>query len=73
MPKSKKKNLIDDCFTVESRKWGTFVSLDNDGNPIVTSMTEEACVNATRWFLKAKQEGLTEHTKTYDGVVGGKL
>jgi hypothetical protein len=36
-------------------------------------MTEEQCIAATRWYLKAKQEGFTDQAATYDGVVGGKL
>jgi hypothetical protein len=36
-------------------------------------MTEEECIRATRWYLKARQEGFTEQAATYDGVVGGKL
>jgi len=37
--------------------------------------TEEECVRATRWYLKAKQEGEFDKSpeKTYDSTVGGKL
>jgi hypothetical protein len=65
--------LIDGCFTVDKARWGTWRSFDKDGQAIITSLTEEQCVAATRWYLKARQEGFTEQAATYDGVVGGKL
>ena len=48
---------------------------DKDGKCIVTSLNEEECVRATRWYLKAKQEGEFDKSpeKTYDSTVGGKL
>ena len=66
------KKLIDDCFYVEQKKYGLWDSTDLEGNGLITSLTEEECVRATRFYLKGKQEGWSE-TKTYDGVVGGKL
>ena len=65
--------LIDGCFTVDKARWGTWRSFDKEGKEILTSLTEEQCIAATRWYLKARQEGFTENTATYDGVVGGKL
>jgi hypothetical protein len=65
--------LIDGCFTVDKARWGTWRSFDSEGKGILTSLTEEECIRATRWYLKAKQEGFTEQAATYDGVVGGKL
>lgn len=64
---------IDDAFRVEQKRWGTWDSFDKDGNPILTSPTKEACINATRWYLKNKQEGFVENCVKYEGVVGGKL
>jgi hypothetical protein len=64
--------LIDGCFYVERKRWGTWDSFDKDGKCIVTSLTEEDCVKATRFILKGRQEGF-EETKTYDSNVGGKL
>jgi hypothetical protein len=64
--------LIDGCFYVEKKKWGTWDSFDKDGKCIVTSLTEEDCVRATRFILKGRQEGFDE-SKTYDSNVGGKL
>ena len=66
------KKLYDDAFYVEEKKYGLWSSTDKEGNGLITSLTEEECVRATRWYLKAKQEGF-EETQTYDGVVGGKL
>ena len=69
------KQLIDDAFYVEEKKYGLWQSHDPDGKGIITSLTEEECVRATRWYLKQKQEGAFDkvETKSYDGVVGGKL
>lgn len=66
-------HFIDEAFAVDHQRWGTWLSYDKEGNKLITSLTEDACVKATRWYLKAKQEGFTEETTTYDGVVGGKL
>jgi hypothetical protein len=66
------KNLIDDAFYVEYKKWGTWDSIDKEGKCIVTSLTEESCIAATRFYLKGKQDGW-EDTKKYEGTVGGKL
>jgi hypothetical protein len=65
--------LIDDAFTVRKQKWGTYVSYSEDGTELITSLTEETCIAATRWYLKARQDGFTEGATTYDGSVGGKL
>ena len=69
------KKLYDDCFFVEEKKYGLWSSFDKEGNGIITSLTEDECVRATRWYLKAKQESEFDKTeqKTYDSVVGGKL
>jgi hypothetical protein len=64
--------LIDGCFYVEQKRWGTWDSFDQDGKCIVTALTEEDCVKATRFILKGRQEGF-EETKTYNSNVGGKL
>jgi hypothetical protein len=67
-------HFIDGAFTVDKARWGTWRSFDREGKPIITSLTEEECIRSTRWYLKAKQDGLfTGDCKTYDGVVGGKL
>jgi hypothetical protein len=63
---------IDDCFRVEQKRWGTWDSYDKDGKVIITSLTEEQCISATRFYLKGNQEGW-EEVKSYDSIVGGKL
>lgn len=65
--------IHDDAFTVKKQRWGTFVSYDLEGNGLITSLTEELCVAATRWYLKAKQDGFEETATKYESVVGGKL
>ena len=66
--------MIDNAFTVTQSNIGTWKSFDTEGNPLITSPTEDACVNATRFYLKGKQDGgFTPASKTYDGTVGGKL
>ncbi len=74
IPISKKmeKKLIDDAFYVEQKKYGLWYSTDKDGEGLVTSLTEEQCVSATRFILKGRQEGFST-TRTYEGEVGGKL
>ena len=62
---------IDDCFRVEEQKWGTWRSYDKEGKGLITSLSMEICINATRWYLKEKQEGFSEIEVKYDGVVGG--
>ena len=68
--------LIDDAFYVKQRKWGTWDSYDKDDKCIVTSLTEEDCVRATRFILKGRQEGWDEEqtmVKSENSTVGGKL
>ena len=68
------KELIDDCFYVEEKKWGTWDSYDKDGKCIITALTEEDSVRATRYYLKLKQENrLNETEQTYSATVEGKL
>lgn len=65
--------VYDDAFTVTKQRWGTFVSQDLEGNGLITSLSLEGCVSATRWFLKARQEGFNDKDQSYEGTVGGKL
>lgn len=68
------EQLYDDCFYVEQKKWGTWGSFDKEGNNIITSLTEDSCVRATRQYLKWKQEDkLNDIGVSYEGTVGGKL
>ena len=66
---------IDDAFRVEQKKYGLWDSYDKDGKCIITALTEEQCVTATRWYLKQIQENTLDKTveRTYSSEVGGKL
>lgn len=66
------KKLIDDCFYVEQSRWKTWSSYTKDGKKLITSLHEDGCIHATRFYLKGLQEGFTDE-KSYDGTVGGKL
>ena len=68
------KQLIDDAFYVEQKKYGLWDSYYPDGKGIITALTEEECVKATRFMLKLKQENrINEVGNTYSGTVDGKL
>jgi len=68
------KTLIDgDAFYVEQSNWKTWKSFDKDVKPLVTSLTQEACIAATRFYCKGLQEGFGEGSKSYAGQVAGKL
>jgi len=68
------KKLIDDCFYVEQKQFGMWDSTDLEGKGLITSLTEDICISATRFYLKGRQEGFDKvETKVYDGVVGEKL
>lgn len=66
---------IDDCFRVEESRRKTWNSFNKDGEGIVTSLTEEQCINATRFILKGRQDGsfANESAVKYEGSVAGKL
>ena len=66
------KKLIDDCFYIEQKRYGLWYSTDKEGNGLITSLTEQSCIQATHFYLKGRQEGWPE-TRTYEGEVGGKL
>ena len=62
----------DDAFWIKRQRWGTFVSIGADDKEIITSLSEEQCVSATRFYLKGCQEGWDD-APTHCGEVGGKL
>ena len=72
-PVAETTTLIDNAFTVDKASWGTWRSYDAEGKGLVTSPTEEACTNATRCYLKWRQEGFADGASSYEGTVGGKL
>lgn len=51
------KQLIDDAFYIEQKRWGTWQSHYPDGSGIITSLTEEEVIRSTRWYLKSLQDG----------------
>jgi len=63
--------MIDDAFYVEKERF-LWHSKDKNGNGLVSALTEKSCIQATRFYLKGRQEGFST-TKTYEGQVGGKL
>ena len=66
----------DEIFIVRKQRWGTHVSYSlTDNQALITSLTLESCVAATRFYLKGQQEGWDDCAKvrTYEGIVGGKL
>jgi hypothetical protein len=65
--------IHDDAFWVKRQRWGTFVSVGPDDRDILTSLTKEECVRMTRAYLKMRQEGFTDDSKSYSSHVGGKL
>jgi hypothetical protein len=67
------KELIDEAFYVEEGFGKTWKSYDKDGKPLVTSLTSESCIAATRFYCKGLQEGFGEITSSYGGSVEGKL
>jgi len=71
-PEIAEHTWIDNTFRVEQSRWKTWKSIHKDGKQLITSLTEEHCISATRFYLKGCQEGWTD-TKTYEGEVGGKL
>lgn len=64
---------IDDAFRVEETRWKTWKSYDKDGNSLITSLTKESCIPATRFYLKVKQEEITDNAVTYKGQMDYKL
>jgi len=50
------KKLYDDCFYMERKSFGTWQSFDKEGKGLVTSLTEENCIAATRFYLKGLQD-----------------
>jgi hypothetical protein len=73
-PVAEISDLVDNAFTVDKARWGTFRSFDPEGKALVTSPTEEACIDATRFYLKGLQEGWEDFDGVkHEGFVSGKL
>jgi len=62
------KKLYDEAFYVYKKDYGLWYSVDKEDKGLVTALTEEACVRATRFYLKLKQDeknGIVVDVKTY--------
>jgi hypothetical protein len=66
---------IDDVFRVYKTQYGLWHSATQDGEELVTALSEELCIRMTRFYLKGRQEGWSEDQSRVmnDGKVGGKL
>ncbi len=53
--------LYDDYFYVKKEEYEIWNSFDSSGKKIVTSYTEDNCVEATRYYLKMLQENSHGH------------
>jgi len=49
--------MLDDLFTVTQSRFGTWNSFDRNGEPLITSLTEELCIEATKFYLHGKEVG----------------
>jgi len=53
------KKLIDDAFYIQKKPYDLWDSSDKEGKGIVTSLTEQSCIDATRFILKHRQESFS--------------
>jgi hypothetical protein len=73
MSDQKERTFYDEgAFYLQQTRFKLWHSFDKDEKHIITSLTEEQCINATRCYLKWLQEGFPETTQ-HEGTVGGKL
>jgi len=74
-PEIAEHEWYDDAFRVYKTKYGLWHSAAKDGEELVTAMTEQQCIDGTRFYLKGRQEGWDAETSRVmnDGKVGGKL
>ena len=66
------RNWIDDAFYVTKARF-LWHSFDKENGGLVSALTEEACIKATRFYLKGRQEGFAKPDVVHEGTVGGKL
>lgn len=48
---------IDDCFYIKQSPWKTYKSYNKENQELITSLTEDNCIAATRFYLKGLQDG----------------
>lgn len=70
---SEKIEWIDGAFRTEKTDWGTWRSFDKNEKSLITSLNEEDCIHATRFYLKGLQEGWDDNHTKYDGAIEYKL
>lgn len=71
--KLNQEKIIDGAFYVKQTRWKTWNSYDEKNKVIITSLSEDSCIQSTRWYLKKKQEGFSDEDKIFSGTVNGKL
>lgn len=74
-PEISEVDWIDNAFRVYKTRYGVWHSAAKDGEELVTALTEQQCIDGTRFYLKGRQEGWNTETSRVmnDGKVGGKL
>ena len=65
----------DECFRVYKTQYGLWHSATKEDRELVTALTQDVCIQMTRFYLKGEQEGWGDENSRVvnDGVVGGKL
>ena len=66
---------IDDCFRAYKTEYCLWNRDKKDVRALVTALTEDVCIQMTRFYLKGEQDGWAGHDSRVmnDGKVGGKL
>ena len=73
-PEIAEHEWIDDAFRVYKTKYGVWHSASKDGEELITALTEQHCIDTTRFYLKGRQEGWNGvQSSKHEGTVGGKL
>ena len=62
-------------FRVAASRFGTWNSFGEDGKALITGLTKEVVVAGTRFHMEgvATNWANCRTSKTFDGIVGGKL
>ena len=72
---TEERELIDGVFYVWETRFGLWTTETTGGRKMLTALTKDIVVRATKWYLKCEQDGTLDlHTKVVNsGIVGGKL
>lgn len=60
-------------YRLERSRFGTFTSIDEQGERLITGLTEEAVHHSTAFHMQGMKDGFLKEEKSYSGEVGGKL